>query len=131
MKLQILVLLLASTTGLSADPWKPPPGDSSTLAESALTDVESERFQMLTHRVIRSAQGRSELSDGFRYLLDNDTAKISEVAEWISLERKNCPFVSFTLRLTPAGDLTLDLRGPDGVKELLQMELPALAPHYI
>lgn len=127
MKLQLLVVLLTACASLSAEPWKPP----ADAAETALSEAESERYQTLTGRVIRSANERTELTDGFRYVLDSESTEPAEVIEWMRLERKNIPFVSFSLHFTADGELLLDLRGPDGIKELLLLELPPLAARFI
>jgi hypothetical protein len=127
MKLQLLVVLLAASASLMAEPWKPP----ADAAETTLSEAESERYQTLTSRVIRSANERTELSDGFRYVLDSETTEPAEVIEWMRLERKSIPFVSFSLHFTADGELLLDLRGPDGIKELLLLELPPLAARFI
>lgn len=127
MKLQLLVVLLAGCASLTAEPWKPP----ADAAESAFSEAESERYQKLTSRVIRSANERTELSDGFRYVLDSETTEPAEVIEWMRLERKSIPFVSFSLHFTADGELLLDLRGPEGIKELLLLELPPLAARFI
>ncbi|MGJ5819426.1 hypothetical protein [Paludibaculum fermentans] len=130
-RLHHLVFLLAICMTLPAEPWKPPSTDVSTPAEVSLSDAESERYQSLTNRVIGTANVRTELSDGFRYVLDSENTEPADVIEWMRLQRKSCPFVSYSLHFTSGGDLLLDLRGPDGVKELLQLELPPLAPQFI
>lgn len=127
MKLQLLVVLLTASASLMAEPWKPP----ADAAETTLSEAESERYQTLTSRVIRYANERTELSDGFRYVLDSETTEPAEVIEWMRLERKSIPFVSFSLHFTADGELLLDLRGPDGIKELLLLELPPLAARFI
>ncbi len=131
MKLQLFALLFALATSLSADPWKPPAADTTGAGETVLSEAESERYEVLTSRVIRSANARAELPDGFRYVLDSETTEPADVIEWMRLESKSCPFISFSLHFTAGGDFLLDLRGPDGVKELLQWELPPLAARFI
>ena len=54
---------------------------------------------------------------------------LPEAAEWIALERKCCPFLTF--RIVVAGaqpGFTLALTGPPGVKEFLTAELPLTGP---
>lgn len=129
MKLQVLLVMFATcaSASLLAEPWKPP----ADAADTALSEAESERYQTLTGRVIRSANERTELADGFRYVLDSETTEPAEVIEWMRLERKSIPFVSFSLHFTADGELLLDLRGPDGIKDLLLLELPPLAARFI
>ncbi|QOY89084.1 hypothetical protein [Paludibaculum fermentans] len=131
MKRQLLVFLFVLSTSASAEPWRPPAADAANLGQTALSEAESERYEVLTGRVIRSANERMELADGFRYVLDSEVTEPAEVIEWMRLQSRSCPFVSYSLHFTAGGDLLLDLRGPDGVKELLQLELPPLAARFI
>ena len=67
---------------------------------------------------------QSELSDGFAYGLDTKKVTLPEVAEWITMERLCCPFLTFQLDVKTNGDARLTLRGPDGVKAILRDEFP-------
>jgi hypothetical protein len=84
----------------------------------ALTRAERARSAALRDELRAAMVERAELPDGWAYRLD-DRASLPEVAEWIVLERRCCPF--FRFRLDVEGD-----RGPvwvrltgDGVKEFL------------
>ena len=50
------------------------------------------------------------------------------VAEWLELERRCCPFLTFELRWAAGEDerARLTLTGPPGTKAFLAAELPAL-----
>jgi hypothetical protein len=46
------------------------------------------------------------------------------MAEFISRERLCCPFLEFTLKVSPDDDpISLLLSGPEGTKDFLQTEL--------
>ena len=44
----------------------------------------------------------------------------SDIAEWMALERRCCPFLELGLRLTLDGSQWLELEGGAGVKEVVQ-----------
>jgi hypothetical protein len=83
-------------------------------------------YRALTERVFTSVSEKRELPDGFAFVLRSGEVSLPEVAEWISMERLCCPFLTF--ELTTSGhetDWMLKLTGPSGVKELIEAELPA------
>jgi hypothetical protein len=76
-------------------------------------------LQRLDEASSECGSGRSELPDGYAFKLDSKTISLPEVAEWISMERLCCPFL--TLQLSASGDQVdwlLKLTGPKGAKPL-------------
>jgi hypothetical protein len=69
-------------------------------------------------------QDRSELPDGYAYTLDTKKITLPEVAEWITMERLCCPFLTFQLDVKGNGESALTLRGPQGAKAILREEFP-------
>jgi hypothetical protein len=64
-------------------------------------------------------QETRELPDGLAFR--SDSANFMLAAEFISLERLCCTFFNFTLTIDAASSsFWLSIRGPDGVKALLQ-----------
>jgi hypothetical protein len=66
-----------------------------------------------------------ELPDGYAFRLDSKGITLPEVAEWISMERLCCPFL--TLELAASGnrdEWVLKLTGPAGVKAILEAAFP-------
>lgn len=69
---------------------------------------------------------RSEISNGYWFRLDSRKITLPEAAEWISMERMCCPFL--TLQLAASGTeahWVLTLTGIEGVKPLLDAAFPA------
>ncbi|MGH9629859.1 MAG: hypothetical protein ACRD7E_16200 [Bryobacteraceae bacterium] len=69
---------------------------------------------------------RTEVSNGYVFKLDSKGITLPEAAEWISMERLCCPFL--TLQLSASGNQAywiLTLTGPARVKPLLDAEFPA------
>ena len=91
-----------------------------------ISTTERPRYNDLVKRLRSATRDRRELPDGYAFKLDSKAISLREVAEWISMERLCCPFL--TLQLSASGDQVdwlLNLTGPKGVKPLLQAEFPA------
>ncbi|MCU1259012.1 MAG: hypothetical protein JWO80_1897 [Bryobacterales bacterium] len=57
---------------------------------------------------------------------DGNKISLQDVAEWISMEKLCCPFLTFQLETSGSeADYSLRVSGPTGVKELLGAEFPA------
>jgi hypothetical protein len=67
---------------------------------------------------------RTELPEGYEYLLDSTNITLADISEWIAMERLCCPFLTFQLEGV-GGDSHLTMRGPDGAKAVLREEFPA------
>ena len=81
------------------------------------------RHQSLTAQLRSAAQETRELADGYSFRLPSDEATIQKTAEWITLERRCCPFISFGLEVgREGGPLWLSLTGREGVKAFLKTE---------
>jgi hypothetical protein len=99
----------------------------------ALTAAQQERHQKLG-RLLRSAVvERVELENGYVLVLDLGRLPVDsagapvcvvEVAEWVDLESRCCPFLSFGIEVEPKGKtVRLRLTGGKGVKAFLESEL--------
>jgi len=91
----------------------------------AIRMAERSRYKDLITRLRTALKDRTELPFGYAYHLDLTSISLPEVAEWITLERLCCPFLSFQLDLEADRAIHLTLRGPNGVKAILQGEFPA------
>jgi hypothetical protein len=91
----------------------------------AISAAERPRYNKLVKRVREAVRDRTEMSNGYAFKLDSKTITLPEAAEWISMERLCCPFL--TLQLSAAGNQAhwvLTLTGPEGVKPLIEAEFP-------
>lgn len=80
----------------------------------------------LMKRVRAAVRNRSDERGGYIFNLDGNAITLPEVAEWISMERLCCPFLTFQLSTSGNhADWLLKLSGPAGVKALLEAEFPA------
>jgi hypothetical protein len=90
----------------------------------ALSAAEKQRQQALFEQVHAAVDGVRELPDGYALRLPSDATTLLAVAEWVSLERRCCPFFAFALELAPhGGPLWLRITGREGVKEYVQAEM--------
>ena len=103
---------------------------------NALNAVQRERHQKLG-RLLRSAVvEKAELENGYAFVLDlgrlpadaaGEAFCVVEVAEWVDLESRCCPFLSFAIELEPKGKtVRLRLTGAKGAKAVLESELGLL-----
>lgn len=90
---------------------------------TVFTPAEREEHIRNTTRLYQTVQDVREANDGFEFIFPNDSKVIAGMAEFISNERLCCPFLEFTLKVSPNEEpITLLLSGPEGTKEFLQAE---------
>jgi hypothetical protein len=102
--------------------------ESCTVIACNLKAIEAEqrpRYHSLMTRVRAAIRERNSCEDGYAYELDSADITLPEMAEWMSMERRCCPFLK--IQLSAAGNQegrVLTLTGPKGVKALLEIEFP-------
>jgi len=99
----------------------------------ALDAKQQARHRLLSERLKQAVVERAALPQGYALTLDlsrlpADAAGfpfcVVEVAEWVDLESKCCPFLDFGIDVRGAGGLMqLRLTGPPGVRQFLEDEL--------
>jgi hypothetical protein len=90
----------------------------------AISPAERPRYNDLINRLRTAIQDWTELSDGNACRLDPKKMTLLEVAEWITMERLCCPFLTFQLDVKGSEDTQLTMRGPEGTKAILREEFP-------
>lgn len=91
---------------------------------SAIAPAERSRYNDLIRRLAGAVRNRAEIPDGFVFDLD-PSISLPEVAEWISMERLCCPFLTIQIDVRPGGATQLTLRGPDGAKAIVRDAIAA------
>jgi hypothetical protein len=90
----------------------------------AISAARRPRYHELVNRLHSAMHQRKELPAGYTYVLRSNEITLPEVAEWVTMERLCCPFLIFELGV--AGEMSrLTMRGPEGVKAILQAEFPS------
>ena len=81
-------------------------------------------FRLVQRLFGEAARERRAVPGGYAWRFDADA--LGDLARWMENERRCCPFLAFTLELSPAGGpLWVRLTGPEGTREFLDAELPA------
>jgi len=86
----------------------------------------SERMEhlALAKSLLQRARQMIEHDDGFTFVFEKSPSLELQVENWISKEKRCCPFFSFELSSTNTPQLlNLKIAGPDGAKEILRPEL--------
>lgn len=87
----------------------------------ALSTTERARYQEVTKALIAATQEKRELPNGYGLRLP--AASLLTAAEWVSLERRCCPFFTFELeQARDEGPLWLRITGAEGVKAFIRSE---------
>lgn len=72
-------------------------------------------------------QETRELSNGYQFRFDAEPDVIRRLAEFVSLEKLCCPFLSFAIEVhAEHGPIWLRLTGREGVKEFIREEISGL-----
>lgn len=85
----------------------------------ALDAAQRKRQQALLETVRRKVQTTQELNGGFALRLPSEPETFLELAEWIGLEHRCCPFIEFALEWRRDDSVWVRLTGGPGVKEAL------------
>ena len=100
----------------------------------AITAATRPRYEELSRRLREAVRNRRELPNGYVLSLDEKAISLTEAAEWMSLERLCCPFLTLQLETVAGqGNWRLTLTGPSGAKAILEAAFaktaaPNLAP---
>jgi hypothetical protein len=127
LRLVVPLLLLAGA------PASTPAEEPLVCRLEALSPAERDRHQRLGEMLRRAVTDTAELPTGYALTLDLSRLPVDakglpvcvvEVAEWVDLESRCCPFLDFEISLKgKGGHLTLRLTGGSKVKKFLREEL--------
>ncbi len=86
----------------------------------AISAADRPRYNELRKMLAAAVVGKRELPSGLALQIATDRLALAQLAEWISLERKCCPFFDFGIEVArESGPVWLSLTGRDGVKAFL------------
>jgi len=89
----------------------------------ALDPAQRKRQQALLRTLQGRVQETKELPDGYAFRLPTDPALFQEGAEWVSLERRCCPFLAFALEWREDDTVWVRATGGPGAKAALAAEM--------
>ena len=86
----------------------------------AIPEGDRPRYKELTGKLRSAAVGRREMENGWVLRLSSRIS-LAETAEWISFERRCCPFLTFELSTSGASEQhALRLTGPGAAKQIIE-----------
>jgi hypothetical protein len=119
----IVVSALALSSLLAAEPAPAP----FACNLKAFTPEQRIRWRQLIERVTSAVTEARELKDGYGLKVNTAQAPLVDVADWLDLERKCCPFFDFQIDVHGEdGSLWLSLKGRDGVKDFIRADFSLL-----
>lgn len=81
--------------------------------------------------LLRRAEGRDELLDGYRLRFAATEHILPAIARTVDAERHCCRFLRFTITVQPdGGPIWLDAQGPPGTREFLSKMFDGDAPQW-
>jgi hypothetical protein len=90
---------------------------------NALSREERQRYGALSAKLVAARVSVRELANGYEWTLKRDGAPLRELAEWIELESRCCPFLTFGVELRgDANSTVVRLTGGKDVKEFIKAE---------
>jgi len=120
----LLTLILSAATWASHAEIVPP----IACNLKALTAEQRKQLEHLGELAISAITSSRELPDGYAFRLDPHKASLMEVAEWLDLWRRCCPFYEFQIDFHAAdASIWLSVKGRPGVKEFIPLDSPRLA----
>ncbi len=117
-------------TILAASTWASPAETVPPIACNlkALTSGQRKELEHIGKHVIAAISETKGLKDGYAFNIDPAKASLADVAEWLDLWRRCCPFYEFRIDLHAAdARLWLSVTGRSGVKEFIPQDVPILA----
>ncbi len=91
----------------------------SQAACSLPRDAQDERLEALADGLFSHLKRVVEFSDGYGLVFVDDPAIRSELNAFVRFERQCCSFATYAIRESGDDEVVLELRGPEGTKELL------------
>jgi len=118
-----IALLLVSACAIAAETLPP-----IACNMKALSSEQRKELEKLGGHAISAITTSRELSDGYAFRIDPAKASLIDVAQWLDLWRRCCPFYEFQIDFHAADDnIWLSVKGRPGVKEFIPIDVPRLA----
>jgi hypothetical protein len=89
-----------------------------------MSEGERARYIALSRRLRSAGEGRRELDNGYAFRLTAAKISLMEIAEWITFERRCCPFFNLQIEAEPNdGPIWLRMTGAAGIKQFILSEI--------
>ena len=94
----------------------------------ALSSEQRKQLDQVGAHVISAIAESRELKGGYAFRVDPAKASLIDVAQWLDLWRRCCPFYEFEIDLHGAdASVWVSVKGRPGVKEYIRVDSPRLA----
>ncbi|MFK7694284.1 hypothetical protein [Paenibacillus sp. HJGM_3] len=91
---------------------------------TVFTKEQREEYKNIWGELESRRQGITELENGYQYQFPGDSETLRLINEWVSMERKCCPFLTFTVIASHAEEpVLLQLTGNDEAKAFLRTDI--------
>ena len=91
-----------------------------------MNQEERARYLALSRKLMEASEERRELDNGYAFRLLSQKISLLEIAEWVTLERRCCPFFNLQIEAEPNdGPIWLRMTGAAGAKEFIRSEIGA------
>ena len=129
--MNLKMLLLASI--LVASAWVANAAEPPIACNlKALTGAQRKQLEQIGDHVIAAITDSRELNDGYAFRIDPAKASLVEVARWLDLWRRCCPFYEFRVDYHAADAVVwLYVEGRPGVKGYIPIDAPRLAAKIV
>lgn len=95
---------------------------------NALNPAERAGQKRLTEKLIASRTRILETATGYEFMFHPADVSVAELANWVTMEAKCCPFLDFHIDLEIEGSQAcLRLTGGDGIKPFIRTEFQVTA----
>lgn len=92
---------------------------------SAIDASNRIRHRDLLLRLRAASRDWRETTDGYSFRVVAEAMPLTDVAEWMGLERLCCPFLNLALQVAGGQEDWLTVTGPVGAKPIVKAELGA------
>jgi hypothetical protein len=90
----------------------------------ALTPEERTRHKQLGDKLLAARKETVETAKGYEFQFGPTDISLAELAQWVAMESKCCPFFDFHIDVEREGKLLcLRLTGEEGIKAFIRAEL--------
>jgi hypothetical protein len=91
------------------------------VAEAIPEGERAAHFALIARLFGERPRQKAALADGYEYQFDDEDFR--DIARFVENERRCCPFLTFSIEVTPDSGVRLRLLGPPRTREFLDMEL--------
>jgi len=89
-----------------------------------MNSEERARYVALSRKLLSASEERRELADGYAFRLASRKISLTEIAEWMTFERRCCPFFNLQIEAEPNdGPIWVRMTGEAGIKEFILSEI--------